>query len=131
MQQITCPHCSTMLSENALLCPFCAKALIPQATRVELQKQMYAETAPNRRLVKIGATIGFALGVVYGAVRFATWPPHLSLNAETRVVVRILIYPFVLLGVGGSVGAGVGHIAKRFRRAKPDENAAPAERPRD
>jgi hypothetical protein len=59
-----CPHCQQTVDDQELLCGHCGQALIPQLSRVELQRMTEAERNRYFRPFVRGLGIGLIVGLV-------------------------------------------------------------------
>jgi hypothetical protein len=64
MSAQTCPHCEQTVDDQQLLCGHCGQALIPQLSRVELQRLTEAERNRYFRPFVRGLGLGLVTGLV-------------------------------------------------------------------
>lgn len=65
MSRETCPLCSALVDEQAVLCPNCGRALIPQKTKTELSHEAADAGSGSRKVMWVIAA-GFV--AAYGSV---------------------------------------------------------------
>ena len=95
MPTLTCPQCGQDYNDEELFCPHCGAAQIPQASKIELNRQQ-GEARQTPREAKIGCGIGLIVGVaLFVAVRL--WLPQ----SDGAGDIGLLFVPPVLGAVGG------------------------------
>ena len=89
----TCPLCNAAVDEQAILCPNCGKALIPQKTKTELGQEADDFGRAGRRVVGVVAA-GFGLAAVAALVWRLTQP-----GAEFFSAGFLLVLTFALVAI--------------------------------
>jgi hypothetical protein len=108
----TCPQCGAEVDDQAVLCPRCGTALIPQKTKAELGRE--ALRARRRPWL----LVAFGVALVLAAVGAATYL-LLTRPAELEIALLALIgLAAVAVPVGAALGYGVYRLRKRGERPR-------------
>ena len=112
MAGVTCPQCNAEVDEQAILCPRCGAALIPQKTKAELGREALRAGSRPSLLVAFGGVL------VLVAVGGATYLLMTSPAALGVVLLALAGLSAVALPVGAAIGYGVYRLRKRGRRRR-------------
>jgi hypothetical protein len=121
MADDTCPLCNAAVDEQAILCPNCGKALIPQKTKTELSHEADNFIRGRRRVIGAVAA-GFGLAAIAALVWRLTQP-----GAEFSSAGFLLLMAFALFAILPGLFLASWFYRSRTRSKAPGVKPADAE----
>lgn len=128
MSAKSCPHCQQTVDDQELLCGHCGQALIPQLSRVELQRLTEAERNRYFRPFVRGLGIGLIVGLVVvgllivsvGGINGVGW--HAPAGRASAGWLDLSLVGMLAI-LGGMVGMMRGLLANQTSRQPPSSRS--------